>query len=146
MYGLSLTASLICASATRRLASATRRTRSSGRAAGVADPEAGVGPLETVGDGLALNTTFEAATAGTMGTLGTGAARATGGRAEVAPMLARAGLVFIIPASLAAISARFCATSSAGDSWRCSENTELVSGEIHTPVVEVEGALEFEVF
>lgn len=115
-------------------------------AAGVPEPEAGVGPLETVGDGLALNTTFEAAAAGIMGTLGTGAARAIGGRPDAAPMLARAGLVFIIPASFAAISARFCATSSAGDSWKHGESAEELNGEAHTPVMEVEGALEFEVF
>ena len=55
MYGLSFIASLLWASATRRLASATRRTRSS-VTVGVPGPEAGVagvGPLETVGDGVA---------------------------------------------------------------------------------------------
>lgn len=56
MYGLSLTASLLCASATRRLASATFRIRSSDTV-GVPDPEAGVagvGPLDTDGEGLSL--------------------------------------------------------------------------------------------
>jgi len=61
MYGLSLIASLLCASATRRLASATLRTRSS-EMAGVpgleeagAEEDAGVGPLEmTAGEGVEL--------------------------------------------------------------------------------------------
>lgn len=110
-------ASLLWASATRRLASATRRTRSSEiPAAGVPEPEAGVagvGPLEILGDGDALYTTFDGTEAGTIGTLGTGAARLTG-RPAVA--FANAGFFFIIAACLAAISARFCAMSSTAES------------------------------
>ena len=59
IYGLSLIASLLCASATRRLASATLRTRSS-EMAGVpaldtVEDVAGVGPLEmTAGEGVEL--------------------------------------------------------------------------------------------
>lgn len=107
MYGLSLTASLLCASATRRFASATLLARSScvegvpgaGDAAAVVE---GVGPLETVGDG-------EATTCGTgsEGLTGTGAIT-IGGLITV---------LFFIAASFAAISARFCAIRSAPVSY-----------------------------
>jgi hypothetical protein len=80
MYGLSLTASLLWASATRRLASATRRTKSSDTpaAAGVADPERVADPETGVAEKRAL---------------------------------------FFMAACLAAISARFCAISSAPESY-----------------------------
>ena len=60
MYGLSLTANLVFASATSRLASAIamRRSMSSEPAAGVPKPEAdvvgvaGVGPAEMLGEGV----------------------------------------------------------------------------------------------
>ena len=80
MYGLSLTASLLWASATRRLASATRRTRSSDTpTAGVTDPE-GVADPE-------------------------------------AGVAAEKRALFFMAACLAAISARFCAISSAPESY-----------------------------
>ena len=80
MYGLSLTASLLWASATRRLASATRRIKSSERpTAGVTDPE-GVADAEEAG-------------------------------------VAEKRALFFMAACLAAISARFCAMSSAPESY-----------------------------
>lgn len=110
IYGLSLIASLLCASATRRLASATRRARSSG----VPEPDAGVagvGPLDTVGDGVTLDTTFDGRDAGRMGTLSVGAA------IPVVALVAEAAGTrgFFMAASLAAISARFWAIRSAPD-------------------------------
>ena len=79
MYGLSLTASLLWASATRRLASATRRTRSSVTpTAGVTDPEGVADPETGVAEERAL---------------------------------------FFMAACFAAISARFCAMSSAPESY-----------------------------
>ena len=78
MYGLSLIASLLWASATRRLASATRRTKSSVTpTAGVTDPEGVADPEAGVAEKRAL---------------------------------------FFMAACLAAISARFCAMSSAPES------------------------------
>ena len=103
MYGLSFTASLVCASATRRFASETRRAISSIARAltGPGEAVAGVGPLETVGE----EPTVMEDTIGTAAFVGTGAL--TGG---VQP-----NVEDFIAASLAAISARFCAIMSVLD-------------------------------
>lgn len=101
MYGLSLTASLLCASATRRLASDTRRAISSDAGnPGAGEPVAGVGPLDIEGE-LASD-----AGKGT-GNLGTGALI----EGPVHPNAA-----FFMLASLAATSARFCAIMSTFES------------------------------
>jgi len=102
MYGLSFTASLVCASATRRLASETRRAISS-IARGLpraGDPVAGVGPLETVGEELAV-------VGGNIGTGTLGGALMDGVHPNVEDFIA---------ASLAAISALFWAMMSVFDS------------------------------
>jgi hypothetical protein len=88
MYGLSLTASLLCASATLRLASATRRAKSSA-AEGPGDEDV----LPAVGLG-----------SGTLTELGVGP--------EDVPKA-----LFLMAATLAAISARFCAMTTSVDCW-----------------------------
>jgi hypothetical protein len=90
MYGLSLTASRLCASSTRRL---IRFLIASAEGTGVPEPEAGVGPLDTVGECLTGTTT---------GLTGAGAARPNEG--------------FFMAASFAAISARFWAMRAAPES------------------------------
>jgi hypothetical protein len=104
MYGLSFTASLVCASATRRFASETRRAISSMARVlpGAGEPVAGVGPLETVGEELSV----------VGGSIGTAALVGTGALMDgVHP-----NVEDFIAASLAAISARFCAMRSVLDS------------------------------
>lgn len=106
-----MTASLDCASATRRLASATLRASSSD-AGPAPPPEAGVGAPEVPGEGVAVfNTTLEGAVVGTMGTLGIGAATPEVDRAVAAGPVPPGLPMFFIAASLAAISARFWAMS-----------------------------------
>jgi hypothetical protein len=83
MYGLSLIASLLWASATRRLASATRRTISSDT------PAAGVADSEGVAEGVA----------------------------DPEAGVAEKRALFFMAACFAAISARFCAMSSAPESY-----------------------------
>lgn len=102
MYGLSFTASLLCASATRRLASDTRRAISSVtiREPGAGDPVAGVGPLDMVGEGVIPGVEIE-----TAGFVGAGALIVVGGVQPSALVLKAA--------NFAAISARFCNITSA---------------------------------
>jgi hypothetical protein len=106
MYGLSLTANLVCASATRRFASATRRAKSSG-VAGVPGPEgpaADVVRLEADGEGV------ETVGRGAAGFTGVGAANLgviVGGPVPTPNDTLRK------EASFADISARFRAMSSA---------------------------------
>lgn len=108
MYGLSLMASLLCASATRRFASATLRMRSSEMAGVPApEPDAGVGPLEMLGEGVLLYTALDGSDAGTIGTLGTGAASPGPGEGRDADGAAGNTFFLFMAASLAAISARF---------------------------------------
>jgi hypothetical protein len=97
MYGLSLTASLLCASATLLFASATFLARSS-----FTEGE--------LGAGLAL-----AVSLGTT-TLGTGVA-GEGAPTMVADEDILSEFVFCMAATLAAISARFCAIIASGDWW-----------------------------
>ena len=103
IYGLSFTASLVCASATRRFASETRCAISSIARVltGPGELVAGVGPLETVGEELAV----VGGNIGAATLVGTGAL--IGG---VQP-----NVEDFIAASLAAISARFCAMRSVLD-------------------------------
>ena len=100
MYGLSLTANLVCASATRRFASATRRDKSSD-VAGVPGPEG------AAADAVRLETDEEG-----VGTVGIAAAGFTGvGAASLGVIVCgpvpTPNDAFRIAASLAAISARF---------------------------------------
>jgi hypothetical protein len=99
MYGLSLTASLLCASATLLFASATFLAKSS-----FTEGE--------LGAGLAL-----ALSLGTRGTttLGTGVA-GEGAQTMVADEDIFSEFVFCMAATLAEISARFCAIIASGDS------------------------------
>lgn len=121
MYGLSLIASLVCASATRFLASATLRARSSGRPAGVPAPEPEGGVMPGVGFGVEPGVEEEAGEG--MGTLvGVGF---VGMGAAIPGVLCGAGppgpppkAVVLIAASLAAISARFWRMRSFAESWR----------------------------
>ena len=92
MYGLSFTASFVCASATRRFASATRRCMSS---PGAGDAECEVDSRCGVLAGLGLATADADADAETD----------TGAELPDAP--------FFMAAIFAAISARFCAMRSA---------------------------------
>jgi hypothetical protein len=120
MYGLSFTASLVCASATRRFASETRCAISSMARVlpGAGEPVAGVGPLETVGEELAV----------------------VGGSIETGTLVGTGALIGgvhpnvedFIAASLAAISARFCAMRSVLDSC---ENHEAVNRCVQSPKV-----------
>lgn len=105
MYGLSFTANLVCASATRRFASATRRDKSSD-VAGVPGPEGAAADavrLETDGEGVV--------------TVGIAAAGFTGvGAASLGVIFCgpvpTPNEAFRIAASFAAISARFWAIRS----------------------------------
>lgn len=115
MYGLSLIASLVCASATRFFASATRRARSSVTPAGVPDPDLEGGVAPGVGFGVEPGVEEDGDGIGNLagcGLVGIGAAIPgvlCGAEPPDAPR-------FFMAASLAAISARFCRMRSFAES------------------------------